>query len=174
MWFNASIISFSTFAPDFFISRGHTIGFAGFLTSLLMWGSLGLSPVIGRLMDKVGNNEVFIGVGGFLVAIAIYSIIKEVNFLLTMGVLAVAVAFVPAPIFSLPSKISKPGNLGLSFGIFSMFASMGMLFGPYVTGFLRDRTGSYEMSFLFLSVLALLLSLTALLLRTKIRKKQTK
>jgi len=170
MWFNASIISFSTFAPDFFISKGYTIGSAGFLTSLLMWGSLGLSPVIGRLMDKVGNNEVFIGVGGLAIAIAIYSITKEVNLLLPMVVMAVAVAFVPAPIFSLLSKISRPGNLGLSFGILSMFASMGMLFGPYVTGFLRHKTGSYEVSFAFLSILALLLSLTAFVLRTKMRR----
>ncbi len=170
MWFNASIISFSTFAPDFFISKGYTIGFAGFLTSLLMWGSLGLSPVIGRLMDKVGNNDVFIGLGGLAIAIAIYSITKEVNFLLPMVVMAVAVAFVPAPIFSLLPKISKPGNLGLSFGILSMFASMGMLFGPYVTGFLRHKTGSYEVSFAFLSILALLLSLTAFVLRTKMRR----
>ena len=169
MWFNASIISFSTFAPDFFISKGYTIGFAGFLTSLLMWGSLGLSPVIGRLMDKVGNNDVFIGVGGIIMAVAIYSIARGTNFLLSMVVMAVAVAFVPAPIFSLLPKISKPGNLGLSFGILSMFASMGMLFGPYVTGFLRDKTGSYEVSFVFLSILALLLSLTAFALRTKMR-----
>lgn len=174
MWFNASIISFSTFAPDFFISKGYTTGFAGFLTSLLMWGSLGLSPLIGRLMDKVGNNDVFIGVGGLVIAMAIYSITREVNFLLPMVVMAVAVAFVPAPLFSLASKISKPENLGLSFGILSMFASMGILFGPYATGFLRDKTGSYEVSFVLLSILALLVSLTAFVLRAKIRREKTK
>lgn len=170
MWFNASIISFSTFAPDFFISKGYTIGSAGFLTSLLMWGSLGLSPLIGRLIDKVGNNEVFIGIGGIIMAVAIYSIARGTNFLLPMVVIAVAVAFVPTPIFSLLPKISRPENLGLSFGIVSMFASMGMLFGPYVTGFLRDKTGSYQVSFTFLSILALLLTLTALVLRAKMRR----
>lgn len=174
MWFNASIISFSTFAPDFFISKGYTTGFAGFLTSLLMWGSLGLSPLIGRLMDKVGNNDVLIGVGGLVIAMAIYSITREVNFLLPMVVMAVAVAFVPAPLFSLASRISKPGNLGLSFGILSMFASMGMLFGPYATGFLRDKTGSYEVSFVLLSILALLVSLTAFVLRARITREQKK
>lgn len=170
MWFNASIISFSTFAPDFFISKGYTIGSAGFLTSLLMWGSLGLSPLIGRLMDKVGNNEVFIGVGGIIMAVAIYSIARGTNFLLPMVVMAVALAFVPTPVFSLVPKISRPENLGLSFGILSMFGSMGMLFGPYVTGFLRDKTGSYEVSFIFLSIFALLLALTAFVLRAKMRR----
>ena len=174
MWFNASIISFSTFAPDFFISKGYTIGLAGFLTSLLMWGSLVLSPIIGRLMDKVGNNGGFIAVGGLIMAIAIYSITREVNFLLPMVAMAVGVAFVPAPVFSLPSRISKPGNMGLSFGILSMLAGMGMLFGPYLTGFLRHKTGSYGTSFVFLSILALLLSLTAFVLRAKIKREQRK
>ena len=169
MFFCASIVSFTTFAPDFFISKGYTIGFAGFLASLLSWGPLGLSPLIGRLTDKVGNNEVFIGVGGIIMAMAIYSIARGANFLLSMVVMGVGVAFVPAPVFSLLPKISRPENLGLSFGILSMFGGMGMLFGPYVTGLLKDRTGSYEVSFIFLSVFALLLALTALVLRTKTR-----
>ena len=169
MFFSASMVSFITFAPDFFISKGYTIGFAGFLTSLLSWGPLGLSPLIGRLMDKVGNNEVFIGVGGIIMAMVFYSIARGANFLLPMVVMGVGVAFVPAPVFSLLPKISRPENLGLSFGILSMSGSMGMLFGPYVTGLLKDRTGSYEVSFIFLSIFALLLTLTALVLRAKMR-----
>jgi len=169
MWFGASIVSFTTFAPDFFISKGYTIGFAGFLASLLSWGPLGLSPLIGRLMDKVGNNELFIGVGGIIMAMVFYSIARGANFLLPMVVMGVGVAFVPAPVFSLLPKISRPENLGLSFGILSMFANIGMLFGPYVTGLLKDRTGSYELSFIFLSIFALSLALTAFALRTKMR-----
>ncbi len=169
MFFSASLVSFITFAPDFFISKGYTIGFAGFLTSLLSWGPLGLSPLIGRLMDKVGNNEVFIAVGGIIMAMAFYSVARGGNFLLPMVVMGLGVALVPAPVFSLLPKISRPENLGLSFGILSMFASMGMLFGPYVTGLLKDRTGSYEVSFIFLSIFALLLTLTALVLRSKRR-----
>lgn len=170
MFFSASIVSFTTFAPDFFISKGYTIGFAGFLASLLSWGPLGLSPLIGRLMDKVGNNEVFIGVGGIIMAMAFYSIARGANFLLPMVIMGVGVAFVPAPVFSLLPKISRSENLGLSFGILSMFGSMGMLFGPYVTGLLRDKTGSYEVSFIFLSIFALLLALTAFVLRAKMRR----
>lgn len=169
MLFSASIVSFTTFAPDFFISKGYTIGSAGFLASLLSWGPLALSPVIGRLMDKVGNNEVFIGVGGIIMAMVFYSIARGANFVLPMVVMGVGVAFVPAPIFSLLPKISRPENLGLNFGILSMLANVGMLFGPYVTGLLKDRTGSYEVSFIFLSIFALSLALTALVLRIKMR-----
>ena len=170
MWFNASIISFSTFAPDFFISKGYTIGSAGLLTSLLMWGSLGLSPVIGRSVDRIGRNNVFIAVGGVMIATAIFLITRGINFLFAMIIMAVAVPFVPAPLYALLPKISRSGNLGLAFGILTMFASIGMLFGPYVTGLIRDQTGSYAFAFTLLSILALLATLTALVSRTRMPK----
>ncbi len=170
MWFNAALISFSTFAPDFFISKGYSIGFAGFLTSLLMWGSLGLSPIIGRLVDKVGNNDLFIGAGGIILATAIYLVTKSTDFLFSMVVMAVAVAFIPAPVFAFPSKVLKPENLGLGFGILSALSSIGVFFGNYMVGLVRDKTGSYEMSFIFLSILAVLVTITAIILRVKIRR----
>ncbi len=170
MWFNAAVISFSTFAPDFFISKGYSISFAGFLTSLLMWGSLGLSPIIGRLVDKVGNNDLFIGAGGIVLATAIYLVSQSTDFLLSMVVMAVAVAFIPTPVFSLQSKILKTENLGLGFGILSTVSSLGTFFGPYIAGLVRDKTGSYEMSFIFLSTLAVLVTVTAIALRVKIKR----
>lgn len=170
MWFNAATISFLTFAPDFFMSKGHSTGFAGFLASLVMWGSLGLSPVIGHLVDKVNNNDVFIGVGGVIIATAIYVVARSTDFLFPMVVMAVAVSFIPAPVFSFPSKILQPENLGLGFGILSTLSGVGMFFGPYMAGLVRDKTGSYEISFIFLSILALLITLTAIILRIKMRK----
>lgn len=167
MWFNAAVISFSTFAPDFFISKGYSIGFAGFLASLLMWGSLGLSPIIGRLVDKVGNNDLFIGAGGAILATAFYLVTRSSDFLFPMVVMAVAVAFIPGPVFAFPSKVLKPKHLGLGFGILSAVSSIGMLFGPYVAGLFRDKTGSYEISFIFLSILAILVTVTAIILRFK-------
>ena len=169
MWFNAATISFSTFAPDFFISKGYSIGFAGFLTSLLMWGSLGLSPIIGFLVDKFDNNDLFIGVGGVIIATTIYLVTKSTDFLFPMVGMAVAVAFIPAPIYSFTSKILDPKNLGLGFGILSTVSSIGIFFGPYIAGLIRDKTGSYEISFIFLSILALLIPITALILRIKTR-----
>jgi len=170
MWFNASIISFSTFAPDFFISQGYTIGSAGLLTSLLMWGSLGLSPVIGRSVDKIGRNSTFIGMGGVMIATTIFLISRGIDILFAMVIMAVAVPFIPVPLYALLPRISKSGNLGLGFGILNMFAGIGMLFGPYVTGLIRDETGSYDLCFVFLSILALLVALTALISRTRMSK----
>jgi predicted MFS family arabinose efflux permease len=171
MWFNAAVISFSTFAPDFFVAKGYSIGFAGFVASLLMWGALALSPVIGYVVDKVSNNDLFIGAGGLLIATAMYLVTRSTDFVFPMVVMAVAVAFIPAPVFSFASKILEPKNLGLGFGILATVSNIGMLFGPYVAGLVRDKTGSYELSFVFLAMLALLTTITALMLRITMRRR---
>jgi len=170
MWFNAATISFSTFAPDFFVSKGYSLALAGSLASLLMWGSLGLSPVIGYLADKLDNNDLFIAAGGAIIASTIYLVSRSTDFLFPMVVMAVSVAFIPAPVYSFTSKILEPENLGLGFGILSTVSSIGMVFGPYMAGMVKDKTGSYEISFIFLSILALLVTFTALVLRVKIRR----
>lgn len=171
MWFNAAVISFSTFAPDYFISRGATITLAGVLVSMLMWGSLVLSPIIGRLVDKLGNNDMFIGVGGMLLGISIYLVTKVERALFPMAVMSFAVAFVPAPVFSYPAKVLRQEILGLVFGLYFMMSSLGMFFGPYVAGFVRDKSGMYETSFILLSVIALLITLTAFISRRVMRSK---
>ncbi len=169
MWFNAAVIAFSTFAPDFFVSKGHSLAFAGSLASLLMWGSLILSPIIGRLVDKFENNDLFIAAGGVLIAVTIYLVTISTGFLFPMVGMAIGVAIVPTPIFSFTSRIMERENLGLGFGILATVSSVGMVFGPYIAGMVKDQTGSYEMSFILLAVLSLLMTLTALILRYKTR-----
>ena len=159
--FNAAVISFSTFAPDFFVSKGETIQFAGFLTSLLMWGSLILSPLIGRLIDKFNNNGLFIGAGGLLLAASLILVFKSPSHFLSMACMAVAVALVPTPVFSYMSKNLPPKDMGLGFGILGMVSGIGMFFGPYLSGLIRDKTGSYEKTFLFLAALSLLITAVA-------------
>ena len=64
MWFNAAFISFLTFSSPFFVAKGYEIGSAGFLSSIIMMGSLFLSPLIGYFVYKFGREEAFIGMGG--------------------------------------------------------------------------------------------------------------
>jgi MFS family permease len=66
--------------------------------------------------------------------------------------------------------VSEPDNVGLGFGILSSLSGVGMSFGPYLAGAIRDKTSSYEISFYFLSILALLLATTAFTLRIMTRR----
>ena len=167
MWFNASTISFTTFGPDFFIAdKGFSIEFGGFLASFIMWGSLIFSPVVGYLIDKIGFKETLIAMGGLALGVLMFFIPYATTLLIfLMALIGVSVALVPAPVFSLPSDIMKPQNLGFGFGVISTCLSIGMVVGPYLIGLIRDWTGSYNMSFGVMAGFALCVTITMLILR---------
>lgn len=171
-WFNAAFISFLTFAQDFFVARGYGIASASLLSSLVMMGSLLLSPFIGYLVGRFGREEVFIAIGGIALAslmLLIPMIVSPIPMLVLVGTFA---AFVPPPIFSLPSKIVEPQHLGLAFGIITTCLNIGVVAGPYLVGLAKDLTGEYYVSFYLMSLFAVLQTLTVLFLhlsRTRTR-----
>lgn len=166
MWFNASTISFITFAPDFFITdKGFSIKFAGFLTSFLMWGSLILSPVVGHLIDKIDSKEILIAVGGLALTIFIFFVPwANTPLIFLMVLIGISVSLIPVSVFSLPADIVKPKSLGFGFGVISTCLSIGMVVGPYFVGLIRDRTGSYQVSFGVMAGFALCVTITMLIL----------
>ena len=170
MWFNAAFISFLTFAQDFLVAKGYEIAFASFLSSIVMIGPLFLSPFIGYLLGKFGKEEVFIIIGGAVLAFLIL-LITTLPFPIPLLVLiGLFVAFVPPSIFSLPSKTVKPQHFGLAFGILTTCSNVGVLAGPYFAGLAKDLTGEYTISFYLMSLFTILQAFTItllLLLKTK-------
>lgn len=160
MWFNAAFISFLTFSHDFFVAKGYEIGSAGFMSSIVMMGSLFLSPLIGYFVYKFGREEIFIGLGGVILAVLIFFIPASSHILLLLVLIGTFAGLVPASIFSLPSKIVKPKNLGLAFGIITACSNIGVLAGPFLAGLARDFTGEYAFSFYLLSLFAVLQTVT--------------
>ncbi|MGB9134910.1 MAG: MFS transporter [Candidatus Bathyarchaeia archaeon] len=175
MWFNATLISFITFSPDFLVSRGYEIGSVGLMSSLVMFGSLFLSPGVGYVVHRFGRENMFIGAGGVLLAALIFLVPTSsfvVSFLILIGI---AASFVPAPTYSLPPKIVKPENLGLAFGIMTACLNIGVLGGPYLVGSARDLTGDYILGFHLMTFFAVLLTITIglfSLLRVRKEKRQ--
>lgn len=163
MWFNAAFISFLTFSSVFFTTRG--FGSAGFLSSIVMMGSLFLSPLVGYSVHKLGKEELFVGASGAILAVLIYFVLTSPFVMLLLILIGIFVAFIPAPIFSLPSKLVETKNLGLAFGIMTACLNIGVLLGPYLTGLAKDLTGDYSFSFYIMSLFALLQTITILAFR---------
>ncbi len=174
MWFNSAFISFLTFSSGFFAAKDYEVGFAGFMSSIVMMGSLFLSPAVGYLVHRFGREETLIALGGFSLS-SLLLFVPTAPFTIPLLVLmAISAALVPTPIFSLPSKLVKPENLGLGFGIFTVCQNAGVLMGPYLTGLAKDLTGEYVGSFYLMSLFAALQAVTALILhfaRTKVRQR---
>jgi MFS family permease len=167
-FFNASIISLFTFAPDFMVSRGLTLGSAGFYTSLVMVGSMVLSPIIGLTVDRIGRKEAFIALGGLGMA-AVLAILPGVgqNFGPVFLCVGFTAALIPAPVFSLVADVVSHNRLGLGYGILSMLNNVGIFVGPQLVGLSRDATASYKGSFWLMAFFALLATVTILALLVK-------
>jgi predicted MFS family arabinose efflux permease len=156
LWFNAALVSFATFAPDFFIKKGYTIEQSGLLIGIPLLGSLFLSPPIGYLVDRFRHQEWLIGIGGIALSVLVLSFNFSSSFLLLVTLMGIFSATIPAPIYSLPPELLKPDNLGLGFGVISTCSSIGLFIAPYLIGKAKDLTGSYGFSFVFISLFFLL------------------
>lgn len=173
MWFNAGFISFLTFSSKFFVDKGYEIGSAGFMSSIVMMGSLFLSPLIGYFVHRVGKEELFIGVSGIILAFLIFFIPTSSNIILLLVLIGIFTALVPAPVFSLPSKIVNPKSFGLAFGIITACLNVGTLAGPYLAGLARDLTGDYNLSFYLIALFEVLQTVTiGIFALFKLRKKK--
>ncbi|NMB42311.1 MAG: MFS transporter [Firmicutes bacterium] len=165
MMYNASAISFLTFAGDYYTSVGYDISYAGFLASLLMIGSLIFSPLVGSLTDRVGKEELFIVGGCTVLAILLFLVPRTgLNPLLLGGLIGFFAPFTPAPVFSLVPKVVPAEQTGLGYGISSTCLNVGVLVGPLLVGFFFDWTQSYLPGFNLMAVFALIGAAVALLL----------
>ena len=70
--FNAGMISYFTYAPDYFVTQGEDVAKAWLLASYPMWGSIILTPLAGILIDRIGRKWLFVLVGCGGMAVLLY------------------------------------------------------------------------------------------------------
>jgi ACS family tartrate transporter-like MFS transporter len=67
--------------------------------------------------------------------------------------------------WALPTRLLSPATAAASFGFINLIANFGGFCGPYMIGFLTDRTGTYVAGVLLLVSTAFLSSLVLMTLR---------
>ncbi len=161
MWFNAGLVSFITFGPAYFTDRGFDLGLAGFVTSIQMLTAPFLAPIIGHLIDRYQRPTLFIG-GSFVVgAFGFLAVPFSASLVLVpLIVLSVAWSFGPSSIFYLASKVARPQDSGVAYGVLNACANVGIVFGPFLVGFVRDTTGFYEYALVLIAAFAALGAVT--------------
>ena len=168
MMFNAAGISFLTFASDYYISVGYDVGYAGFLASLFMIGSLVFSPLVGYLIDKAGGEAHFIIAGTIVSAILLYLVpVTGINPLYLGGLLGLSAAFIPTPVYSLVPKYLPPNKQGMGYGILSAGLNIGILTGPLLVGLSYDQVQNYIFGFKLMAIFSITTAVIALFLQLR-------
>jgi len=169
--FNAALISYFTYAPDYFITQGEDIAKAGLLASYPMWGSIILAPIVGSLIDRIGRKWLFVAVGCGGIAILLYLMPGFTNHAAILAIsIGVFTAMLVPAIFSLPAELLPERVTGLGFGIIGASLGIGALLGPIIVGSLRDATGNYLWSFVAMATVAALGVIPMLLLKRQLGK----
>ncbi|MCX7795137.1 MAG: MFS transporter [bacterium] len=166
--FNAGSLSFLTFAPDYFISRGLSPTYASSVSSLYIMGAF-LSPVIGYLLDRTKRHNLILFTGAVLLSLSLM-LVYFLNFPLMIIIAGIFSVLVPPSIFYLLPKITD--KYGLGYAILSLFVNLSTVFVPYLIGYARDVSGTYFTSFLLMSTSIFLSGLFGLNLKLKEEIKQ--
>ncbi len=158
IWFfiNGAMTAFLTFAPDHFLELGFGSRDRGIFTSIPMWCSAFLGPMIGILADRIGKKPLFIALGMTLLTLclALIAFDKATPMVVGFG-LGAAMALVVTPLLSLPGEILPPSHHGRGFGILSTFANAGIFVVPPFAGWVRDNNGGYFWPFILMAALGL-------------------
>ena len=134
-------------------------------TAALGLGLVGLSGVIGQIgvgyfSDRVGREWGWtVSLLGFLmtyVLLILISIWPNEWLMYLMACLQGLLGYGMASVFaSVPAELFAGRRYGTIFGILGAFAGMGAAFGPWITGWLYDQTGNYNVSFCLAVVMCL-------------------
>ncbi len=158
LWFNAALVSFLTFTPDFFIERGYGEGLGSMVSSSVMWFSVPLCPIIGRIIDRVDGKAAFIGGSAVAMSLVMFLIpFLSSGHLILLIIMGLTLPFIPTAIYAMLPDVVGPQKLGLGFGIIFTCMNIAIVLGPLLVGFIRDVSGSYSPTFVLMAGFAVLI-----------------
>ncbi|MBC7320027.1 MFS transporter [bacterium] len=161
--FNAGSLSFLTFAPDYFVTKGLSPAYASSVSSLYMIGSF-LSPLVGYILDKTTRHNLIMFGGATLLSLSLM-LVYLISFPLMIFIAGIFAVLVPPSVFYLLPKLTD--KLGLGYAILSLFVNLSSVFVPYLIGYARDLSGTYFASFLLMSTSIFFSGLLGLNLKLK-------
>lgn len=157
LFFNASIQSFMTFGPDYFQSTGYPVATAGLMSSMILWGSLFMGPLVGLLVDRGWQREGLIVLGSLGTALGLFLVpVSQSMILAPILWMALLGSLVVTSIFALPPALLPPRLMGLAYGILNTSLNIGVSLGPPAVGLVIDLSGTYTGSFWIMALFALL------------------
>lgn len=182
VFFYSSIRPFMKFATDLLIQKYSVNSVtAGWIVSLLPYGSIILTPLFGNIFDKIGHGAMLMLAGCALttachVCLALPFANSTWIATAVMMVLVVAFSLVPSALWPSIPKIVPLKELGTAYSLIYYIQNIGLLLTPIYIGDVIDRhargnTVDYTVPMVIFAMLGMLATASAAMLLVYDRKK---
>jgi len=138
--FNASLVAVIAFGPSMLVSRGVSLGQAGFEVSLAIWVTIISVPLGGVLSDRVRRPDLFILVGAAAGGALLFVLPTMPGAALGLVLVGVLIGGPPGPLTSLLPRALAPERLATGLGLSYTAYYLVMAIVQPLAGWLRDLT----------------------------------
>lgn len=173
---NFANYTWAGWTPQLMMMKGASPGLAGFMTSGVLWVCIPTVLCVPWASDKIGLRRPFIFSAFILLALASLIAIYAP---LSLGWLVVVLAGVSvgsqfAMLLTLPPALVKKEAVGRASGMILSVGYVGGLVGPFVGGYILDRTGTLNLQLFIQSGLAVLAALLVIRLAEGVQSRDTR
>jgi len=140
--FYSAVFPFVKYAPDMLMNKyGLARQISGNISSILMYGTILLTPLFGWVADKKGKSATLMYLGSAIV-IASHLLFAEtmITPFIPIFFLGVAFSLVPAAMWPAVTKIVGENKLGSAYGLMFSVQNIGLFFFPILIGSILDWT----------------------------------
>ena len=143
----------------------HMFSTAPGTTSIIIFASMVFAPFAGGLLDRIGRRATLMIIGSLLMIPAHLAMrLTNIPPAIPMIVLGAAFVLVPAAMWPSIAMIVEKKRIGTAYGFCTMIQNIGLMAFPYLSGWLKESTGTYTASQLMFSSLGAVGLVFALLL----------
>ncbi len=192
VFFYSTVFPFYKYGPDLMVNKfGVSEDWAGFLPSLVPFGTMLLTPIFGSIYDKKGKGASIMILGAVLLIIVhgifyLPFITSVVAAFFNVILLGIAFSLVPSAMWPSVPKIIPERQLGSAYAFIFWVQNFGLWGIPLAVGIVLDKTNpgvaeakaageainyDYQTTWTIFVVLTVLALITALLLKLEDKRK---
>lgn len=144
--FYGAVFPFYKYGPDLMVNKfGVSEDWAGFLPSLVPFGTMLLTPLFGGIYDKKGKGASIMILGAFLLFIVhvifmVPFITSVVAVFFNVLLLGIAFSLVPSAMWPSVTKIIPEKQLGSAYALIFWVQNIGLWGIPLLVGIVLDKT----------------------------------
>jgi MFS family permease len=138
--FYSAVFPFTKYAPDLLMNKfGLERQLAGEISSILMFGTIFLTPLFGWVADNKGKSASLMYLGSALLIVShLMFALTQITPFVPIFLLGVAFALVPAAMWPAVTKIVGENKLGTAYGFMFSVQNLGLWAFPMLIGWVLE------------------------------------